>query len=140
MTRIVYPDDTNPMQVLNGGRIVEWMDTASAICAQMHSDRICVTVAIDQVIFKLPAKLGDIVSVRAKATRVFTSSMEIFAEARARRISTGESFVITTAYFTFVALGVDGSERNPIPQIQPQGDEEQRQFDEALRRRERRSQ
>lgn len=139
MTRIVYPDDTNPMQMLNGGRIIEWMDTACAICAQMHSDKICVTVAIDKVVFKKPAKLGDIVSIRAKITRAFTSSVEIFAEARSRRTTTRESFVITTAYFTFVALDAGGIERAQIPQIRAQSDEERREFDEAQRRREGRS-
>ncbi|RIL07193.1 MAG: acyl-CoA thioesterase [Proteobacteria bacterium] len=134
MTEIVYPNDTNPMGVLNGGKILQWMDTACAITAQLHSDIVCVTVAIDAVQFTKPARLGDIVSIKAKVTRVFTSSMEIYAEATARRTSSGEFFPVTTAYFTFVALDTGSGTPMPIPQVTPVTAEEQRQFEAALTR------
>ena len=46
MTEIVFPNDTNPMGILQGGgRLIHWMDTASAVCAQIHAESIAVTVS-----------------------------------------------------------------------------------------------
>jgi len=81
MTEVVYPNDANPMGMLQGGRLVQWMDTASAICAQTHAGRIAVTASIDKVEFKNPAKVGDIISINAKVTRAFEKSMEVHVRA-----------------------------------------------------------
>ena len=50
-TEVVCPNDTNPMGILQGGRLVEWMDIAAAVCAQTHAEKICVTASIDKVDF-----------------------------------------------------------------------------------------
>lgn len=81
MTEVVCPNDTNPMGILQGGKLVQWMDIASAVCAQNHAEHICVTASIDSVKFKTPAKVGDIITIQAKMTRAFSSSMEIFVQA-----------------------------------------------------------
>ncbi|MBK7816171.1 MAG: hypothetical protein IPJ60_00645 [Sphingobacteriaceae bacterium] len=86
MTEIVCPNDTNPMGILQGGRLVQWMDIASAVCAQNHSEHICVTASIDSVKFKSPAKVGDIITIKARITRAFNSSMEIFVQAWAKKL------------------------------------------------------
>ena len=71
MTQVVCPNDTNPMGILQGGKLVQWMDIASAVCAQNHAENICVTASIDSVKFKSPAKVGDIITIKAKITRAF---------------------------------------------------------------------
>ncbi|MBK7291155.1 MAG: hypothetical protein IPI78_13515 [Chitinophagaceae bacterium] len=40
-TEVVCPNDTNPMGILKGGRLVEWMDIAAAVSAQTHAEKIC---------------------------------------------------------------------------------------------------
>jgi acyl-CoA hydrolase len=80
-TEVVCPNDTNPMGILQGGRLVQWMDIAAAVCAQTHSGKICVTVSIDTVSFIRPAYVGDILTIEAKITRAFTTSMEIMVSA-----------------------------------------------------------
>jgi acyl-CoA hydrolase len=85
-TEVVCPNDTNPMDILQGGRLVEWMDIAAAVCAQTHSGKICVTASINQVDFNAPAKIGDIITINASITRAFHSSMEIFVQAFARKV------------------------------------------------------
>ena len=50
-TEVVCPNDANPMGLLQGGRLVEWMDIGAAVCAQTHSGKICVTASINQVDF-----------------------------------------------------------------------------------------
>lgn len=131
MTEVVYPNDANPMGMLQGGRLIQWMDTASAICAQTHAEKIAVTVSLDKVLFKNPAKIGDIITIKAKITRAFDTSMEIFVRAWARKVISMETYMINEAYFTFVALD-DNAKPTLIPQIRPVSAEEKEHYNEAL--------
>lgn len=135
MTEIVYPNDTNPMGILQGGKLMHWMDTASAICAQTHSGNISVTASIDRVAFKRPIYLGDIVTIKAKITRAFTSSMEIFVEVLSRKVRVNENTLTNTAYFTFVALD-ENEHPVAVPELIPVTDHEKQEFENALIRRE----
>lgn len=114
-TEVVCPNDTNPMGMLQGGRMVQWMDIAAAVCAQTHSGKICVTVSADHVVFKSSARVGDIITIRATITRTFNTSMEIFVTADARNVLSQETYHVSEAYFTFVALD---SQARPTPVIQ----------------------
>ena len=67
-TEVVCPNDVNPMGILQGGRLVQWMDLASAICAQSHAENICVTASIDSVSFKAPAGCSQATASRGAAT------------------------------------------------------------------------
>ena len=127
MTEIVCPNDTNPMGILQGGRLVQWMDTASAICAQNHAEHICVTASIDSVKFKKPAKIGDIITIKAKMTRSFNSSMEIFVQAWAKKILSQKAYLINEAYFTFVALD-DNANPAIVPGIKPNSEIEKKEY------------
>lgn len=139
MTEIVFPNDTNPMGILQGGRLMHWMDIASAVCAQTHSGKIAVTVSIDKVYFKHPVHLGDILTIKAKITRVFKTSMEIFVEVWARKVKNAEVFLTNHAYFTFVALD-DSAIPTVILPIKPVTAEERKQFASALQRKKGRKQ
>lgn len=135
MTEVVYPNDANPMGMLQGGRLVQWMDTASAICAQTHAGRIAVTVSIDKVQFKNPAKIGDIISINAKVTRAFDKSMEIHVKASSRKVISGEVHAISDAYFSFVALD-DNANPTAVPALKPASADEKANYKNALHRRE----
>jgi acyl-CoA hydrolase len=84
-TEVICPNDTNPMGILLGGRLVEWMDIAAAVCAQIHAGKICVTACINRVDFTAVAKVGDIIT---RITRAFKTSMEIFVFAFAKTVLT----------------------------------------------------
>jgi len=109
-TEVVCPNDTNPMGLLQGGRLVEWMDIAAVVCAQTHAGKICVTASINNVDFNEVAKVGDIITISAKITRAFNTSMEIFVQSFAREVLVGKKYLISEAYFTFVALDENGKE------------------------------
>ncbi len=130
MTEVVFPNDTNPMGMLQGGRMVQWMDIASAVCAQNHAERICVTASIDVVKFKAPAKVGDIITIKAKITRSFNSSMEIFVQAWAKKVISQKAYLINEAYFTFVALDDDASPV-AVPLVKPSTIEEKNEYEKA---------
>jgi acyl-CoA hydrolase len=132
-TQVVYPNDTNPMGMLQGGILVQWMDTASAVCAQTHAGRIAVTVSLNKVTFKNPAKIGDIITIKAKVTRAFGTSMEVLVRAWARKVISKETYLINEAYFTFVALD-DNANPVMVPRVIPATAEERTLYKQALAR------
>jgi acyl-CoA hydrolase len=104
MTELVLPNDTNTLNNLMGGRLMHWMDIVSAIAAQKHSNRIVVTASVDNISFKHPIRLGNVVTLRAKVTRAFNSSMEVRIDVDAEDIPSQQKIESNSAYFTFVAV------------------------------------
>jgi acyl-CoA hydrolase len=134
MTEIVLPNDTNTLHNLMGGRLMHWMDIVAAIAAQKHCNRIVVTASADNISFKEPINLGNVVTLRSQVTRAFNSSMEVFIEVTAEDIPANKKIMTHRAFFTFVAVDQNGKPIE-IPQIVPETAEEIELFEGALRRR-----
>jgi acyl-CoA hydrolase len=134
MTEIVLPNDTNPLGILLGGRLLYWMDIAAAICAQNHAEHIAVTASIDNISFSFPIKIGDIVHMKAQITRVFNTSLEIYVEVWKKEISSKKKLKTNEAYFTFVALDNNGRPIS-VDQVFPESEKTQLLYDSAIERR-----
>src|SRR4051812_41878202 len=134
MNELVLPNDTNTLNNLMGGRLLHWMDIAAAISAQKHCNRIVVTASVDNVSFKHPIKLGDVVSIEAKVSRAFSTSVEVRLDVWAENIPSGTKIKSNEAYYTFVALDADGKNVK-VPELLPETEEEASLFESALRRR-----
>ena len=134
MNELVLPNDTNTLNNLMGGRLLHWMDIVAAIAAQKHSGKIVVTASVDSVSFGKSIKLGDVVTLEAKVTRSFNSSMEIHISVFAENIPSGEKFKSNEAYYTFVAPDRNGHPVK-VPELKPETEEEVKRFEGALRRR-----
>ena len=134
MTELVLPNDTNTLNNLMGGRLMHWMDIVSAIAAQKHSNRIVVTASVDNISFRHPIRLGNVVTLRAKVTRAFSSSMEVRIDVDAEDVPSGVKFESNSAYFTFVAVDQTGRPID-VPEVEPTNEEEQALYEGALRRR-----
>ena len=135
MTEIVLPNDTNALGNLRGGKILHWMDIASAIAAGKHSNAVVVTASVDNVSFENPIKLGDVVTITAKVTRAFNTSMETHIEVWAENLPSQTRYKCNEAYYTFVALDSNGKPKKSMPLI-PETETELKMFDSALARRE----
>lgn len=134
MTEMVLPNDTNTLHNLMGGRLMHWMDIVAAIAAQKHSNRIVVTASADNISFKEPINLGNVVTLRSQVTRAFNSSMEVFIEVTAEDIPASKKIMTHRAFFTFVAVNQNGKPIE-IPQVVPETAEEVELYEGALRRR-----
>lgn len=134
MTELVLPNDTNTLNNLMGGRLMHWMDVVSAIAGQKHSNSTVVTASVDNISFREPIRLGHVVTLKARVTRAFNSSMEVRIDAEAEDIPGNRKYSSNSAYFTFVAVDKDG-QPVPIPEVEPETDEEKALYDGALRRR-----
>ncbi len=134
MNELILPNDTNTLNNLMGGKLLHWMDICAAIAAQKHSNRIVVTASVDNVSFRKAIKLGDVVTLEARVTRSFNSSMEVHIEVSAENIPAGQKYKCNEAYFTFVAVDQLGNPIN-VPDLKPENENEQKLYDGALRRR-----
>jgi len=134
MNELVLPNDTNTLNNLMGGRLMHWMDIASAIAAQKHSNRIVVTASVDNVSFSEPIRLGNVVTFNAKVTRAFNSSMEVYIEVIAEDIPAKKKLNSNKAFFTFVAVDQSGTPID-VPEVIPETDKEKELYAGALRRR-----
>ncbi|MDB5157440.1 MAG: acyl-CoA thioesterase [Mucilaginibacter sp.] len=134
MNELVLPNDTNTLNNLMGGRLLHWMDIAAAISAQKHCNRIVVTASVDNVSFKHAIKLGDVVTIEARVSRAFSTSVEVRLDVWAQNIPSGTLIKSNEAYYTFVALDNDGR-KVAVPELIPETEEETELYNGALRRR-----
>jgi acyl-CoA hydrolase len=135
MTEIVMPNDTNQMNNLFGGQLLSWMDRCCAIAAHRHCKRQVVTSTINNVSFKNPIPHGAIVTIEAKVSRAFSSSMEVIADVfLEEQRPNGARIKANEGIFTFVAVDQLGNPIN-IPEITPESELEQERYAAALRRR-----
>ena len=133
-TEFVLPNDTNVLGNLMGGRLLHWMDICSAISAHRHCGRVVVTASVNNVSFNQPIKLGEIVTMEAKISRAFSSSMEVFIDVWVENRMTGEKKKCNEAIYTFVAVDQLGNPIN-VPELIPETEEEKQRYAGALRRR-----
>lgn len=134
MNEIVLPNDTNVFGNLMGGRLMYWMDIAAAMASTKHCNSASMTASVDNISFKTPIKLGNLVHIEAKITRAFNTSMEIHLKVWGEDILQQHQYESNEAYFTFVALDANGKPK-PVPALIPETKEEQLLYEGALRRR-----
>src|SRR5690606_22934441 len=134
MNELVLPNDTNTLNNLMGGRLLHWMDIAAAISAQKKCNRIVVTASVDNVSFKHPIKLGDVITIEAQLTRAFNTSMEVRLTVWAQNLPSETRIKSNEAFYTFVAID-ENSKPVVVPELVPETDDEKRYYTEAIQRR-----
>lgn len=134
MNEFVLPNDTNTFGNLMGGRLMYWMDIAASMAASKHCNFPSMTASVDNLSFKNPIKLGNVVHIEAKVSRAFTTSMEIHLKVWGEDILQQYTYESNEAYFTFVALDPNGKPR-PVPHVIAETEQEKALYDGALRRR-----
>lgn len=134
MTELVLPNDTNTYGNLMGGRLMYWMDIAAALAALKHSGLPVVTASVDNISFESPIRLGNVVHIEAKVSRAFNTSMEVHINVWGEDALMQQKYKSNEAYFTFVALDVNGKSRT-VPSLVPETEDENKLYEGALRRR-----
>ncbi|MDW8328214.1 MAG: acyl-CoA thioesterase [Anaerolineales bacterium] len=133
LSLLMPPAEANLLGNVHGGYIMRLMDEAGASAAMRHSRRPVVTVAVDQVLFKEPIHVGDLVTVEANLTYVGRTSIETRIEVSAQNLLTGETTHTNTAYFVYVALDEKGHP-TPVPPLLLETDEERAHWEAAKAR------
>jgi acyl-CoA hydrolase len=112
MTEYVLPQHANIQGHVFGGQIMAWVDLCAAICAQRHSGRPCVTAFVDDLLFRRPVQVGQVVRLHAELSATFRTSMELDVRVEGEDTLTGERWPTVECRATFVAIGDD---RRPTP-------------------------
>jgi acyl-CoA hydrolase len=133
LTDLVLPSETNPLNNLFGGELLARMDRAASISARRHSRRITVTASVNHVAFNRSIPLGSVVTIEAKISRAFKSSMEIFIDVWVEDRESGLRAKANEAIYTFVAVDEMGRPVE-VPPVVPETELEKERFDAALRR------
>jgi len=117
-----------------GGKLLHWMDMIAAVSSHRLCKRVCVTASVNNVAFNQPIALGDIVTLEAKVSRSFSSSMEIFIDVFVEDRATDKLKKVNEAIYTFVAVDQNGNTIQ-VPEVVPETKEEKQRYAGALRRR-----
>jgi acyl-CoA hydrolase len=134
MNELVLPNDTNTFGDLMGGKLMYWMDIAAYFSAAKHCNSACMTASVDNLSFKSPIRLGNVICIEAIVSRAFNTSMEIHLKVWNQNMITQSRELSNEAFFTFVALD-ENKKPKKVPEIIPETEEQIKLFDGALRRR-----
>ena len=133
VTDLVLPGETNPLNNLFGGELLARMDRAASIAARRHCRRIVVTASVNHVAFNKAVPTGSVVTIEAKVSRAFSSSMEVYIDVWVEDRESGLRTKANEGIYTFVAVDETGTPIK-VPAIDPQSDLEKERFEGALRR------
>ena len=119
MTVLMTPDMANFSGKVHGGALLNWLDRVAFSLASRYSGRYAVTLSVDQVTFKQPIHVGELVSFKASVNHTGRSSMEIGIRVEAENIPSGTRRHTNSCYFTMVAVDETGRPTE-IPPLTPQ--------------------
>lgn len=138
MTVLMTPDMANFAGNVHGGTILKLLDQVAYACASRYANRYVVTLSVDQVVFRQPIHVGELVTFLASVNATGTSSMEIGIKVIAESIRTQVVRHVNSCFFTMIAVDDDGKPV-AVPHLTPSTADEKRRFDAAaLRKRLRR--
>ncbi len=135
ISRILLPEDANPVGIVHGGVVMKEIDNAAGVVAVRHTRKVCVTASIDRMDFHNPAYIGNLLTIKAGVNMTGHTSMEVGARVEAEDLLSGIKTHIASAYLTFVAIGED-KRPTQIPPLKVESKEEVRRNNEAKARRE----
>jgi len=127
MTVLMTPDMANFSGNVHGGTILKFLDQVAYACASRYARRYVVTLSVDQVMFRQPIHVGELVTFLAAVNHTGTSSMEVGIKVVAENIQTQEVRHANSCFFTMVAVD---DQRKPVPvnPITPGTDVEKRRY------------
>jgi acyl-CoA hydrolase len=134
MTVLMTPDTANFSGNVHGGTILKLLDQAAYACASRYAGRYVVTMSVDQVTFRQPIHVGELVTFLASVNYTGRSSMEIGIKVIAEDIRSKAVRHVNSCFFTMVAVG-DDKKPASIPPLEPSTPDEVRRFEEAKGRR-----
>lgn len=117
LAQLMQPEHANTQGNVHGGWIMKLVDEAGALASTRHASHRTVTVAIDQMVFRHPVHVGDLVFFNAEVTYVGDSSIEVEVQVTAENPITGSRVDTNTAYLVYVAIDSNGKPTKAPPLI-----------------------
>ena len=107
MTVLMTPDMANFSGNVHGGTVLKFLDQVAYACASRYAGRYVVTLSVDQVMFRQPIHVGELVTFLASINYTGHSSMEVGIKVIAEDIQTQALRHANSCFFTMVAVDDD---------------------------------
>ena len=134
MTVLMTPDTANFSGKVHGGAILKLLDQVAYACASRYAGHYVVTLSVDQVMFRQPIQVGELVTFLASVNHTGNSSMEVGIKVVAEDIRAKVVRHVNSCFFTMIAVDDEGRPTK-VPALSPQTADERRRFAEAELRR-----
>ena len=134
MTVLMTPEMANFSGKVHGGSILRLLDQVAYACASRYAGNYVVTLSVDQVMFRQPIAVGELVTFLASVNYTGTSSLEVGIKVVAEDIRKASVRHANSCFFTMVAVDDDGRP-TPVPPLLPETSDEKRRFAAAQIRR-----
>ncbi|XP_072130190.1 acyl-coenzyme A thioesterase 11 isoform X2 [Mobula birostris] len=134
MSQFILPCHANHRGELSVGQLLKWMDTIACLSAERHANCPCVTASMDDIDFEYTLRVGQVVNIKAKVNRAFTTSLEVGINIICEDPLSGKQWKVCNAFATFVAKG-EGPGKVQLKSIVPRTPEEKIEYSIAVERR-----
>src|SRR5690606_12131540 len=134
MSVLMTPDKANFSGNVHGGTLLKYLDEVAYACASRYAGRYVVTLSVDQVMFRQPVPVGELLTFLASVNYTGRTSMEIGIKVITEDIRERSVRHTNSCFFTMVALDEEGKPAE-VPPLQPETAEERRRFFQAEQRR-----
>ncbi len=127
MTRLMTPEMANFSGKVHGGSILKLLDEAAFSCASRYCQTYVVTASLDQVVFKNPITVGDLVTFKCNVNYVGRSSMEIGIKVEGEKICEKKKYHAISCYFTMISVDENGKSQQ-VPRLNLESETEEKLF------------
>ncbi|UCH58990.1 MAG: acyl-CoA thioesterase [Anaerolineales bacterium] len=135
IAQLMQPEHANNLGNVHGGWIMKLVDEAGALACMRHAQSRVVTVAVDQMIFRQPIRIGDLVTLSAEVSYVGRTSLEAEVQVIAENPVTQENKHTNTAYVVYVAMDELGKSVI-VPPLIPETEEQRIRMEQGRKRQE----
>lgn len=135
MTVLMTPDKTNFFGNVHGGDVLKLLDQVAYACASRYAGKHVVTLSVDQVTFKQPIHVGELLTFLASVNYTGTSSIEVGIKVIAENILTKVVRHVNSCFLTMVAMD-ENRRPTQVPKFEPSTSDEIRRYKSAELRKE----
>ena len=134
MTVLMTPDTANFAGNVHGGTILKLLDEVAYACASRYAGKYVVTLNVENVTFREPIHVGELVTFLASINLTGKTSMEVGIKVVAEDIRSQKTRHVNSCFFTMVAVD-ENRKPSPVKPLSPSTETEKRRYQEALKRR-----
>lgn len=134
MSEIMTPNMVNFQGNIHGGFILQMLDRVAYVCASRYSEKNIVTLSADEVVFKEPIYVGELVIFYSTVNFVGSTSMEVGIRVVAENLRTAVQRQTNSCYFTMVAVDESGKPTKVKP-LTLNTELQRKRFNDGLARR-----
>lgn len=133
MTILMTPEMVNFSGKVHGGAILKLIDQVAYACASRYCGHYVVTLSVDQVLFRYPINVGELVTFLANVNYTGRTSMEVGIKVISENTLTRTRHHVLSSYCTMVAVD-ENSKAIPVHPLKVETEKEKARHEKAVQR------